>query len=50
MYGVFYLFSYLSFKNRSVLSHVVLIGGLGITMFISNYVFGDFSIMSIPFF
>lgn len=50
MYGVFYLFSYLSCKNRSVLSHVILIGGLGITMFISNYVFGDFSIMSIPLF
>lgn len=50
MYGVFYLFSYLSFKDRSVLLHVVLIGGLGIIMFISNYVFGDFSIMSIPFF
>ena len=50
MYGVFYLFSYLSFKHENVLSHVVLVSGLGLTMLISNQVFGDFSIMSIPLF
>lgn len=50
MYGVFYLFTYFSFKHKKVLSHVVLVGGLAFTMLISNHVFGDFSIMSIPLF
>lgn len=50
MYGVFYFSSYFSHKHKDVLSHVTLISGLGLTMLISNHVFGDFSIMSIPLF